>query len=168
MTIQNITMPQLGESVTEGTIERWLIKPGDQVKKYDALAEVQTDKVTAELPSSFTGTISELIAHEGDTIEVGKIVCTIEIEDAVVNPSTVTTHSKESSNEDQNTNTSNGKSMKTRYSPAVVRLASEHQIDLTQVEGSGASGRITRKDIKRLLKRVIFLKRQNKRWNNQT
>ena len=49
MTIQNITMPQLGESVTEGTIERWLIKPGDQVKKYDALAEVQTDKVTAEL-----------------------------------------------------------------------------------------------------------------------
>lgn len=151
MTIQNITMPQLGESVTEGTIERWLIKPGDQVKKYDALAEVQTDKVTAELPSSFTGTISELIAHEGDTIEVGKIVCTIEIEDAVVNPSTVTTHSKESSNEDQNTNTSNGKSMKTRYSPAVVRLASEHQIDLTQVEGSGASGRITRKDIQKII-----------------
>lgn len=151
MTIQNITMPQLGESVTEGTIEKWLIKPGDQVKKYDALAEVQTDKVTAELPSSFTGTISELIAHEGDTIEVGKIVCTIEIEDAVVNPPTVTTHSKESSNEDQNTNTSNEKSMKTRYSPAVVRLASEHQIDLTQVEGSGASGRITRKDIQKII-----------------
>lgn len=149
MTIQNITMPQLGESVTEGTIEKWLIKPGDQVKKYDALAEVQTDKVTAELPSSFTGTIGEIIAREGDTIEVGKIVCTIEIEDAVVKQPTVTTHSKETSNDDQNT--SNGKSMKTRYSPAVVRLASEHQIDLTQVEGSGSSGRITRKDIQKII-----------------
>ena len=149
MTIQNITMPQLGESVTEGTIEKWLIKPGDQVKKYDALAEVQTDKVTAELPSSFTGTIGEIIAREGDTIEVGKIVCTIEIEDAVVKQPTVTTHSKETSNDDQNT--SNEKSMKTRYSPAVVRLASEHQIDLTQVEGSGSSGRITRKDIQKII-----------------
>lgn len=149
MTIQNITMPQLGESVTEGTIEKWLIKPGDQVKKYDALAEVQTDKVTAELPSSFTGTIGKLIAQEGDTIEVGETVCTIEIEDVVVNQPTVTTHSEETANEDQNT--SNEKSMKTRYSPAVVRLASEHQIDLTQVEGSGASGRITRKDIQKII-----------------
>lgn len=156
MTIQNITMPQLGESVTEGTIEKWLIKPGDQVKKYDALAEVQTDKVTAELPSSFAGIISELIAQEGDTIEVGEIVCTIEMEDAVVNQPTVTTHSKETSNDAQNT--SNEKSMKTRYSPAVVRLASEHQIDLTQVEGSGASGRITRKDIQKIIETGIIPK----------
>lgn len=149
MTIQNITMPQLGESVTEGTIEKWLIKPGDQVKKYDALAEVQTDKVTAELPSSFTGTIGELIAQEGDTIEVGETVCTIEIEDAVVNQPTVTAHSKVTANDDQNTTSE--KSMKTRYSPAVVRLASEHQIDLTQIEGSGTSGRITRKDIQKII-----------------
>ena len=62
LAIENILMPQLGESVTEGTIEKWLVKPGDHVKKYDSLAEVNTDKVTAEVPSSFTGTIKELIA----------------------------------------------------------------------------------------------------------
>ena len=73
-------MPQLGESVTEGTIEKWLVKPGDTVNKYDSLAEVNTDKVTAEVPSSFTGVIKELIAKEGETLAVGEIVCTIETE----------------------------------------------------------------------------------------
>ncbi len=80
MAIEKITMPQLGESVTEGTIEKWLVQPGDHVNKYDPLAEVNTDKVTAEVPSSFTGTIKELIASEGDTLEVGEVVCTIETE----------------------------------------------------------------------------------------
>ena len=57
-------MPKLGESVTEGTIEKWLVKPGDTVNKYDSLAEVNTDKVTAEIPSSFEGTIKEIIVQE--------------------------------------------------------------------------------------------------------
>ena len=73
-------MPQLGESVTEGTIEKWLVKPGDTVNKYDSLAEVNTDKVTAEVPSSFAGVIKELIAQEGETLAVGALVCTIETE----------------------------------------------------------------------------------------
>lgn len=55
MSVQNITMPQLGESVTEGTIEKWLVKPGDTVKKYDPLAEVVTDKVNAEIPHHLKG-----------------------------------------------------------------------------------------------------------------
>jgi len=79
MAVQNITMPQLGESVTEGTIEKWLVKPGDTVKKYDSLAEVVTDKVNAEIPSSFEGVITELIAQEGQTLPVGAVVCSIEI-----------------------------------------------------------------------------------------
>ena len=82
MAIENILMPQLGESVTEGTIEKWLVKPGDTVNKYDPLAEVNTDKVTAEVPSSFTGIIQELIAQEGEALAVGAIICTIEIEGA--------------------------------------------------------------------------------------
>ena len=57
MAIEKITMPQLGESVTEGTISRWLVKVGDHVNKYDPIAEVMTDKVNAEIPSSFTGTL---------------------------------------------------------------------------------------------------------------
>ena len=80
LAIENILMPQLGESVTEGTIEKWLVKPGDQSNKYDSLAEVNTDKVTAEVPSSFTGTIKELIANEGETLDVGAIICVIETE----------------------------------------------------------------------------------------
>ncbi len=149
MAIQNITMPQLGESVTEGTIENWLIKPGDQVKKYDALAEVQTDKVTAELPSSFAGTIKELIANVGDTLAVGEVVCTIEVEETTTNE----TETKKVSQEIKVSEAaeSTDQSMKTRYSPAVVRLAQENKIDLIQVKGSGASGRITRKDIQKII-----------------
>ncbi len=80
MAVEQIKMPQLGESVTEGTISTWLVSVGDQVNKYDPLAEVMTDKVNAEVPSSFTGVIKELIAGEGDTLAVGEIICTIEIE----------------------------------------------------------------------------------------
>jgi 2-oxoisovalerate dehydrogenase E2 component (dihydrolipoyl transacylase) len=80
LVIEQIKMPQLGESVTEGTISKWLVSVGDKVNKYDPLAEVMTDKVNAEVPSSFTGTIKELVAEDGDTLAVGEIICTIEIE----------------------------------------------------------------------------------------
>ncbi|MBL3615808.1 2-oxo acid dehydrogenase subunit E2, partial [Bacillus sp. RHFS18] len=68
MAIEQMAMPQLGESVTEGTISKWLVSPGDQVNKYDPIAEVMTDKVNAEVPSSFTGTITELVGEEGQTL----------------------------------------------------------------------------------------------------
>lgn len=80
MAREKITMPQLGESVTEGTISKWLVQPGDTVKKYDPLAEVMTDKVNAEVPSSFSGTIKELVAGEGDTLSVGELICYIDTE----------------------------------------------------------------------------------------
>ena len=80
MAIEQIKMPQLGESVTEGTISKWLVSVGDKVNKYDPLAEVMTDKVNAEVPSSFSGVIKELIAEEGETLAVGEMICTIEIE----------------------------------------------------------------------------------------
>lgn len=86
MTIQNIVMPQLGESVTEGKIERWLVQLGDKVNKYDPLAEVTTDKVNAEIPSSFAGVITELIANEGETLPVGAVVCAIEVEGSELPP----------------------------------------------------------------------------------
>lgn len=82
MAVEKVTMPQLGESVTEGTISSWLVKAGDQVNKYDPIAEVETDKVNAEVPSSFTGTIKEIVAKEGETIEVGELICYMEIESA--------------------------------------------------------------------------------------
>ncbi len=92
-------MPQLGESVTEGTVSSWLISVGDQVNKYDPIAEVMTDKVNAEVPSSYTGTITELVVEEGETVEVGTLICYIETEEASLEGPGVT-NEKESNTED--------------------------------------------------------------------
>jgi 2-oxoisovalerate dehydrogenase E2 component (dihydrolipoyl transacylase) len=147
MGLENITMPQLGESVTEGTIGKWLVQVGDTVKKYDPLAEVTTDKVNAEIPSSFTGVVKEIIAGEGETIAVGELVCVIETEGG--SSAEATTATAEASKEETTAApAANGDdSMKRRYSPAVLRMAQENEIDLEQVNGSGKGGRITRKDI---------------------
>lgn len=144
-------MPQLGESVTEGTINKWLIEVGDRVEKYDPLAEVLTDKVTAEVPSSYTGTITELVAAEGDTIEVGARLCTIEVEEATtVDPQ----EQMEDENQRDHREQEDGRTdqaMKRRYSPAVLRLAHEYGIDLEDIDGSGRGGRITRKDVQQVI-----------------
>jgi len=68
---QIVTMPQLGETVTEGTILRWLVKVGDEVKEDDPILEISTDKVDTEVPSPFNGTVSSLLVEEGETVEVG-------------------------------------------------------------------------------------------------
>lgn len=137
-------MPQLGESVTEGTISKWLVSVGDKVNKYDPLAEVMTDKVNAEVPSSFSGVIKELIAGEGDTLAVGEIICTIEVEGGA----TETVEQAATTPEETTAITAElDVSNKARYSPAVLKLSQEHGIDLNLVQGTGAGGRITRKDI---------------------
>lgn len=118
-----MTMPQLGESVTEGTLIRWLVKPGDRIKKYEPICEVATDKVNAEVPSTFDGKIKELIVQEGETVAVGELICYLE------------------------TTEGEGHTLKKRYSPAVLQLASEHGLDLEDIPGTGLDGRITRKDI---------------------
>src|SRR5690625_577574 len=81
MAEEKIIMPQLGESVTEGTINTWLVKEGDFVNEYDPLVEVMTDKVNAEVPSSFTGTIKEIVENEGSTVKVGNLLGYIETEE---------------------------------------------------------------------------------------
>ncbi|MGG0774251.1 dihydrolipoamide acetyltransferase family protein [Bacillus rugosus] len=154
MAIEQMTMPQLGESVTEGTISKWLVSPGDKVNKYDPIAEVMTDKVNAEVPSSFTGTITELVGEEGQTLQVGEIICKIETEGA--NPAEQKKEQPEESSAAETPAAENraeaaSQPNKKRYSPAVLRLAGEHGIDLDQVTGTGAGGRITRKDIQRII-----------------
>ena len=74
----SVTMPQLGESITEGTIAKWLKQPGDQVKKYESLVEVITDKVNAEVPSPLSGTLREIKVPEGATVSVGTEICVID------------------------------------------------------------------------------------------
>lgn len=154
-------MPKLGESVTEGTIEKWLVQPGDKVEKYDPIAEVNTDKVTAEVPSSFAGTIKEIIAQEGETLEVGTVICVIETDGE--SSSSEQVEAAPAKSEPANEMPAEG-SLKPasplkrekgaasgRYSPAVLRLAQDNDIDLTLVEGSGREGRITRKDLLALI-----------------
>ncbi|MCI1692672.1 dihydrolipoamide acetyltransferase family protein [Aneurinibacillus aneurinilyticus] len=159
-----VLMPQLGESVTEGTIAKWLIKPGDTVKKYEPLCEVTTDKVNAEVPSTVEGTVTELVAREGDTLSVGELICYIETRagGAKAPVAAQPTDTKEIASETPAAESpkanvplpskgsvvnSAAKAAGKRYSPAVMRLAQENNIDLAQIEGTGREGRITRKDV---------------------
>ncbi|MBD0407824.1 2-oxo acid dehydrogenase subunit E2 [Bacillus sp. 1021] len=154
MAIEQMAMPQLGESVTEGTISKWLVSPGDQVNKYDPIAEVMTDKVNAEVPSSFTGTITELVGEEGQTLAVGEIICKIETEETAAEeaPKREEVQNPPADTADTDSNRAGkDQSNKARYSPAVLRLAGEHGIQLEEVEGTGAGGRITRKDIQKII-----------------
>lgn len=149
MAIEQITMPQLGESVTEGTISKWLVSAGDRVNKYDPIAEVMTDKVNAEIPSSFAGVIKEIIASEGETLPVGAVICTIEV--AAMDREAPAAKKQEKAVQAAAPEPKKSPKAKGRYSPAVLRLAREYNIDLTQVQGTGLNGRITRKDLLKLI-----------------
>ena len=150
----SVKMPQLGESITEGTIAKWLKKPGDQVKKYEGLVEIITDKVNAEVPAPLTGVLKEIKVQEGATVTVGTEIAVIEESvtatasaqksqppppaDLVAVPSPV-------SEEGQG-----GAETRTRLSPAVRALIEEHRIsdaELSRIEGSGIGGRISKKDV---------------------
>lgn len=150
MSIEKIVMPKLGESVNEGTITTWLVKVGEHVNEYDPIAEVMTDKVNAEIPSSYTGTIKEIIVQEGETIEVDELICYIETD------KDETTEESNSAKEKSDigeavVETTNEVSMSHRYSPAVLSLSQQHGIHLDDVTGTGIGGRITRKDIQKYI-----------------
>ncbi|MDK9843803.1 MAG: 2-oxo acid dehydrogenase subunit E2 [Staphylococcus equorum] len=160
-----IKMPKLGESVHEGTIEQWLVSVGDTVEEYDPLCEVITDKVTAEVPSSFSGTIKEIIVEEGATVAVNEVICLVDIGDESQETNNPITHQATESNEAQDVasndiddnvnNTSNENKPKNngRFSPVVFKLASENQIELSEVIGTGFEGRVTKKDIEKVIKK---------------
>ena len=152
---QIVTMPQLGETVTEGTILRWLVQVGDEVKEDDPILEISTDKVDTEVPSPFTGQVTSLLVEEGETVEVGASLLELNGDS---NSSSV---SGEASNEvetvsepveevvevEEVKSSPVAKSTNLKLSPVVRKLASENNIDLEQVTGTGSGGRITRKDI---------------------
>ncbi len=147
MAQKEILMPQLGESVTEGTINHWLVKEGDYINEYDPLADVMTDKVNAEIPSSYSGTIKEIIVSEGETVKVGSLLAYIETEETENDNEDSENNVVENEEIKNNQNVDNEVRMAGRYSPAVLRLSEEHKINLQEVTGTGLGGRITRKDI---------------------
>jgi 2-oxoisovalerate dehydrogenase E2 component (dihydrolipoyl transacylase) len=176
-----IKMPQLGESVTEGTIERWLVKEGDSVEQYDPLFEVVTDKVNAEVPAEVAGTVTKIIVRDGQTVKVGTPLAEIETGDAAApepaapEPAAAEAPAAETPAPAAETPAPAAETPtpvpaapvpavasvappaqgpaapptdgSVRMTPAVRRLVREHGIDIGQVSGSGAGGRVTRDDV---------------------
>lgn len=149
-----VTMPQLGESVTEGTVLQWLKQPGDTVALDEPLCEIETEKVAAELPSPFEGTLGEILVPEGETVEVDAPLCTIEEVAAAVPPEPVAAPVSAEEPAANGTDAPSPAADHSRagvYSPVVQRLAAKHGIDLAAIAGSGRGGRVTRKDVQALI-----------------
>jgi 2-oxoisovalerate dehydrogenase E2 component (dihydrolipoyl transacylase) len=172
-----IELPQVGESVTEGVIGKWLKTVGERVEKFDPLVEVVTDKVNMEMPSPVSGVLTSIIAQEGETVPMGGLIAEIEVEGeepattsapeptaptpvAEPQPASVGRTGELLKNVapvgptggilavESPPPTDSGRK---RYSPAVLRLADEHNVDLSPIEGTGMNGRITRKDVQQVI-----------------
>ncbi|MBS2017273.1 MAG: 2-oxo acid dehydrogenase subunit E2 [Deltaproteobacteria bacterium] len=152
----DVTVPQLGESVTEGTITKWLVKVGDVVKKDQAVALIATDKADSELPAPAGGRVTQLLANEGDVVPVRTVI--LQLEEGAVGAA-VTPAEPEPAKTSPNVTTrgdapvapsagSQG-SLGPLASPTTRRAALEQGIDLKDVRGSGEHGRITRDDVLR-------------------
>ena len=156
----DIIMPQMGESIVEGTITKWLKKKGDKVQRDEPLFEISTDKVDAEIPSPAAGILHEIKVAEGATVQVNTVVGTIAADGEAAASAPAATPKKEvpkpqavapqpepaapsHSEEDEHA----------RSSPLVRKIARENNIDLSQVEGSGLGGRITKQDITAFLEK---------------
>src|SRR5437660_3120679 len=161
MGVSQIKMPQLGESVTEGTVDKWLKHEGDFVKRDEPIVEVVTDKVNAEIPSPFEGKLVKIAVGEGETVRVGAVIAQIETAAA---PAAAPSKDKESdvAHTEVPPEEAGGRAPvpvaspvpdavnggeRQRLSPAVRKLASEHGIDPSSLRGSGLGGRVTRDDV---------------------
>jgi len=135
----DIIMPQLGESIAEGIVVKWLIPVGGMIQKDQSLLEVETEKVALEIPSPATGMLSEIIVQEGETVPVGTLLARIDSappSEVINRVGGVVVRPMEPALEGQG-----------HHSPAVRQLAAEHGVDLSQVSGTGAGGRVTKKDV---------------------
>ncbi len=174
MATTRVVMPQLGESVHEGTISKWLVKPGDKVVEFEPMLEVDTDKVSAEVPAPVTGVLKEILAKEGQTVQAGAEIAVVELSDGKVTatpeapaPAPKTEPEKPKSEPERpkpeaaRPQTESPVTAKPapaqepeqlpggehRYSPAVQMVASELKVDLSKIQGTGLGGRVTKKDV---------------------
>jgi 2-oxoisovalerate dehydrogenase E2 component (dihydrolipoyl transacylase) len=171
-----VTMPQLGESVHEGTISKWLVQPGDKVVEFEPMLEVDTDKVNAEVPAPVSGVLKEILAKEGETVQAGAEIAVVEVEGDGETPAKTPATGQEKGAAAMPTEKAEEKEDREekpappapaaeakpapseprtdgahRYSPAVMMLASENKVDLGQIEGTGLGGRVTKKDVLRFI-----------------
>src|SRR5262245_5417633 len=176
-TAVDVVMPQMGVSVSEGTITRWLKNVGDTVEADEPLLEISTDKVDTEVPSPGTGVVSEIVVQEGETVEVGTVLARIGGEGAAVAPTAPEPATPEAATREPTPepepepaapveeppsappaetpapapapHAGNGRGEGEHHfvSPVVARIAAEHGIDPSSIEGTGRGGRVTKKDI---------------------
>ena len=170
--VTEVVMPQMGESITEGTVSKWLKAVGDKIEKDEALLEISTDKVDAEVPSPAAGTLLEIKVNEGETVEVGSVVALVGAEGSASAPAAQppapatpalppaetppaapptapvkTTAAAAGANGTPQGDGSVEDLRRTKSSPLVRKIAEEHGIDITRIPGSGISGRVTKDDI---------------------
>ena len=152
-----IKMPKLGESITEGTIVSWSVKVGDVIQEDDVLFEVNTAKVSAEIPSPVAGKVVEILFKEGDTVAVGTVVAVVdmggeEASDEETASGKETPESKENASSDaEKVSSQVAKAEERWYSPVVIQLARGANIpkeELDSIQGTGYEGRLSKKDIK--------------------
>jgi 2-oxoisovalerate dehydrogenase E2 component (dihydrolipoyl transacylase) len=165
-----VVMPQLGESVHEGTISKWLVKPGDKVVEFEPMLEVDTDKVNAEVPAPVSGILREILAKEGETVQAGAEIAVVETGDGAVTatpegpapapkaappkvepeqllPPTTGVPAPEAREGAKAPEGPTADSGPHRYSPGVQMAASDLKVDLSRVTGTGLGGRVTKKDV---------------------
>lgn len=167
----DVIMPQMGESIAEGTLSRWLKKVGDEVKRDEPIFEISTDKVDAEIPAPSAGTIVEIIVHEGTTVPVNAVVARIETEKgaAVAAPAAAPAPAAAAPAAAAPAATASAASapaapakpaapagsfeerLRTKSSPLVRRMAADAGVDIAALNGSGIAGRVTRKDLEAYL-----------------
>lgn len=162
-----IDLPQVGESVVEGVIGKWLKQPGDVVEKYDPLVEVVTDKVTMELPSPAGGVLTRILVEEGITVPIGTPLAEMETDEAQPPPAEGATPALSvdaasttgylvkdvrpvgptGGGVEEEPSPQQPGEQRARYTPAVRRLAREHSVDLSRIAGTGSGGRVTMNDV---------------------
>ena len=139
----DVVTPAAGESVSEGTILEWRVKVGDPIKVDDTIVEISTDKVDIELPSPATGTVSEILIEEGETVTVGQVIARISVKAAAQAPAEAASDAHLDGARQEAAEAPEG----TKVSPVAARVAAAEGVDLESVSGSGPAGRITKSDV---------------------
>jgi pyruvate dehydrogenase E2 component (dihydrolipoamide acetyltransferase) len=155
----NVVMPQMGESIAEGTIVRWIKKVGDQIDRDEPLFEISTDKVDAEIPSPAAGILTEIKVKEGETVAVNSVVATIgsasEVksggrglpEAAAGQPEIPAAAPRRAEQVPADGDEPSQDLRRQKSSPLVRKIAAEHGVDIAQIQGTGLGGRVTKEDI---------------------
>jgi pyruvate/2-oxoglutarate dehydrogenase complex dihydrolipoamide acyltransferase (E2) component len=148
-----VTMPQMGVSVAEGTIADWKKRPGDWIERDETIVDISTDKIETEIPSPASGRVTEILVEVGVTVPVGELLARI---DSGAKPGQP--HADEDGGASPNGEGSDPSIRGTEHappiSPVVRRIAAEHHVDLDAVEGTGMRGRITKKDVLGFIQRA--------------